>query len=78
MRKAPEIELDVAQQKELMNLAHSNTTEVRLARRAGIVLLAAGGFDNETIGEMLDVGRVQAGCKRGAGAHAMPQVNWRQ
>ena len=61
MRKAPEIELDVAQRDKLMNLAHSNTTEVRLARRAGIVLLAAGGFDNETIGEMLDVGRVQAG-----------------
>jgi transposase len=61
MRKAAAIELDGAQREKLMKLAQSNTTEVRLARRAGIVLLAADEFDNETIGEMLDVGRVQAG-----------------
>jgi len=61
MRKATAIELDDAQRKKLMRLAHSNTTEVRLARRAGIVLLAADGFDNHEIGEMLGVGRVQAG-----------------
>ena len=61
MRKATAIELEGAQREKLLKLAHSNTTEVRLARRAGIVLLAADGFDNETIGEMLDVGRVQVG-----------------
>ena len=33
--------------------------EVRLSRRAGIVLLAADGFDNHDIGEMLGVGWVQ-------------------
>ena len=61
MRKATAIELDKAQREKLLKLAQSGTTEVRLARRAGIVLLAADGFDNETIGEMLDVGRVQVG-----------------
>ena len=61
MRKAKAIELDDAQRKKLVKLAHSNTAQVRLARRAGIVLLAADGLDNHEIGEMLDVGRVQAG-----------------
>ncbi len=61
MRKARAIGLESTQRKKLMKLAHSNTTEVRLARRAGIVLLAADGFDNHEIGEMLGVGRVQAG-----------------
>ena len=61
IRNAPEIELNDALREKLMDLAHSNTAEVRLARRAGIVLLAAGGFDNQTIGELLDAGRVQAG-----------------
>ena len=44
-----------------MRLLRSNTTELRLAQRAGIVLLAADGFDNYDIGEMLGVGRVQVG-----------------
>ena len=61
MRKASAIELDDAQREKLMKLAHSNTTEVRLARRASIVLLAADGLDNYRIGEMLGVGRIQAG-----------------
>ena len=61
MRKASAIELDDAQREKLMKLAHSNTTEVRLARRAGIVLLAADGLDNHRIGEILGVGRIQAG-----------------
>ena len=61
MRKASAIELDEAQREKLMKLAHSNTTEVRLARRASIVLLAADGLDNYRIGEMLGVGRIQAG-----------------
>ena len=61
MRKASAIELDEAQREKLVRLAHSNTTEVRLARRASIVLLAADGLDNHRIGEMLGVGRIQAG-----------------
>ena len=61
MRKASAIELDDAQREKLVKLAHSNTTEVRLARRASIVLLAADGLDNHRIGEMLGVGRIQVG-----------------
>ncbi len=61
MRRAKPIELDETQREKLVKLAHSNTTEVRLARRVGIVLLAADGFDNHEIGEMLGVGRVQVG-----------------
>jgi transposase len=65
MRKARAIELDDGQRAKLVRLAHSNTTEVRLARRASIVLLAADGLDNEKIGEILGVGRIQAGRWRG-------------
>lgn len=61
MRHARAIELDEGQREKLMKLAQSNTAEVRLARRAGIVLLAADGFTNDDIDEMLDVGRVQVG-----------------
>ena len=50
-----------AQRDKLVKLAHSNTTEVRLARRAGIVLLAADGLDNYRISEILGVGRIQVG-----------------
>ncbi len=42
MRQASVIELDDAQRGKLVKLAQSNTTEVRLARRTSIVLLAAG------------------------------------
>ena len=61
MRKAIAIELDDAQREKLVKLAQSNMTEVRLARRAGIVLLAADGLDNHQIGELLGVDRIQAG-----------------
>ena len=61
MRKASVIELDDGQRERLVKLAHSNTTQVRLARRAGIVLLAADGLDNHRISELLGVGRVQVG-----------------
>ena len=44
MRKAIAIELDELQREKLVKLAHSNTTEVRVARRASIVLLAASHF----------------------------------
>ena len=58
MRKASALEPDNTQREKLVKLAHSNTAEVRLARRAGIVPLAADGFDDHDIGEMLGVGRV--------------------
>ena len=61
MRKAQVIELDDAQREKLVKLAQSNTTEVRLARRASIVLLAADDLVNRQIGEILGVGRIQAG-----------------
>ena len=61
MRNASTIELDDAQREKLVKLAQSNTTEVRLARRASTVLLAADGLDNYRIGEMLGVGGIQAG-----------------
>ena len=61
MRVASAIELDEARREELVKLAHSNTTEVRLARRAGIILLAADGLDNRKIAELMGVGRIQVG-----------------
>ena len=66
MRVAPTIVLTVEQKKELTRLSCSNTTSVRLARRAKIVWLASPGYDNAQIAEELDVGRVQVGrwCER--------------
>jgi transposase len=61
MRVASAIELDDAQREKLVKLAHSNTTEVRLARRASIVLLAADGLNNGKIAELVAVGRIQVG-----------------
>jgi len=37
---------------------------VRLARRAGIVLLAADGLDNRMIADLIGVGRIQVGRLR--------------
>lgn len=47
-------------------LSRSNTTSVRLARCAKIVLLASSDYDNTQIAEELNVGRVQVGrwCER--------------
>jgi len=61
MRIAPKIVLTAAEEKALIKLSRSNTTSVRLARRAKIVLLAARGKDNQQIAEELGVGRVQVG-----------------
>jgi hypothetical protein len=61
MRVASAIELDDAQRAALVKQARSNTTEVRLARRASSVLLAADGLDNRQIGERIGVGRIQVG-----------------
>ena len=61
MRIAPKIELTMEQEKQLTKLSRSNTTSVRLARRARIVLMAAAGHDNTQIAKQLGVGRVQVG-----------------
>jgi len=59
MRVAPEILLADDERMVLMNLVRSRLTSVRLEQRAGIVLLAADGFQNRDIALMLSIGRVQ-------------------
>ena len=61
MRVAPTIELTDEERDRLLRVAHSERSEVRLARRAGIVLLCADGLDNMTVGEMLGIDRFQVG-----------------
>ena len=61
MRVASMLELGDAQRDMLVKLAQSNTTEVRLARRASIVLLAADGLNNREIAQIIGVGRIQVG-----------------
>ena len=59
VRVAPSIVLTDEQQSELTRLSRSGRTSVRLALRAGIVLLAAQGLQNNEIVQQLGVGRVQ-------------------
>lgn len=59
VRVAPEIVLSDEERAELMRLAHSRLTSVRLAQRARMVLLAADGLQNKVIGAQLGAGRVQ-------------------
>ena len=61
MRTAAVIELSAQEKQELTRLSKSNTTSVRLARRARMILLAAEGWDNQDIAAHLGVGRVQVG-----------------
>ena len=61
MRVAPEIVLSAIERQRLEKLARSNTSSVRLARRAKMILLAAQGLDNHAIAAQLGVGRVQVG-----------------
>ena len=61
MRVAATIVLTIEERNVLTKLARSNTTSVRLARRAQIVLLAADGVDNTQIAEQMGAGRVQIG-----------------
>ncbi|MEO6563005.1 MAG: helix-turn-helix domain-containing protein, partial [Nitrosospira sp.] len=61
MRTAAEIVLTAAEEKALTRLSRSNTSSVRLARRARIVLLAWHGKDNTQIAVELGVGRIQVG-----------------
>ena len=75
MRVAPEIELTPAQRDRLIVLAGSQAAEVRLVRRASIVLLCADGLDNKTVGEILGVDRIQVGRwrERYGGRHGCHQ-----
>jgi transposase len=69
MRIAPEIILTNQERAELMKLVRSRLTSVRLEQRAGIVLLAADGFQNIDIADMLGIGRVQVARWRLRYAH---------
>lgn len=59
VRVAPEIVLSDEERAELVRLVRSKLTSVRLAQRAGMVLLAADGLQNLQIAEQLGVGRIQ-------------------
>ena len=61
MRTAAEIVLTAEEERVLTRLSRSNTSSVRLARRARIVLLAWQGKDNTQIAAELGIGRIQAG-----------------
>jgi DNA-binding CsgD family transcriptional regulator len=57
MRKARSIVLDADTRRELERLSRSRSESVRLTQRSTIILLAAAGLDNETIGEELGISR---------------------
>ena len=59
MRVAPQIVLTLEERFDLMKLVNSRLTSVRLEQRAGIILLAADGYQKNDIGQMLALGRVQ-------------------
>lgn len=61
MRAATPIVLGDKERAMLTKLAHSQTSPVRLAKRARIVLRAAAGHENIEIARQLRIGRVQAG-----------------
>ena len=67
MRVALEIILTDEERAELMKRVRSRLTSVRLEQRAGIVLLAADGFQNKDIAQMLALGA----CKLRVGDNAM-------
>ena len=60
MRKAIPIVLDDAQRATLEVLKRSRRTSVRLAERASIVLLAAGGLQDKQIAQAMDIPRQKA------------------
>ena len=61
MRVALAIELTQEEEAELLGIAQSKLSSVRLAQRAGIVLLAAQGLQDLQIGQALGVDRITAG-----------------
>jgi transposase len=70
MRVAPEIVLTDDERAQLTSLVRSKLTSVRLAQRARMVLLAAGGMQNRDIAQQVGVGRVQVARWRGRYAQA--------
>jgi transposase len=64
MRMASGVELTEQQRVQLRKWSRSNTVDVKLARRARIVLLAADGLNNRQIAIELDIGRAQVACWR--------------
>ena len=61
MRRAQAIVLDPETRKALEQLTRSRSQPFRLTQRSQIVLLAAGGLDNEAIGTTLRITRQKAG-----------------
>ena len=61
MRVATQIELSEVERNRLIRIADSQRSEVRLVRRVSMVLLCADGLDNQTVGEILGVDRIQVG-----------------
>jgi hypothetical protein len=61
MRVASFIELNTDDRNRLVRIAQSQLSEVRLVRRASIVLLCADGLDNKMVGEILGIDRITVG-----------------
>src|SRR3977135_2951942 len=61
MRKARAIVLDAETREERERISGSRSESVRLVQRSRVVLLAATGWDNETIGAELGITRQKAG-----------------
>ena len=61
MRRAPAIVLDNETREQLEQLVRSRSQPLRLVQRSRIVLLAAGGWDNDAIGAELNITRQKAG-----------------
>jgi transposase len=61
MRKATKIELSAEERDVLQRWAHSRTSQVRLALRARMILLAADGMENKEIALQVGAGRVAVG-----------------
>ena len=75
MRVAATIELSAGERERLVTIAQSRTVSVRLAERAAIVVLAADGIDNTTIGVMLGLDRVVVGRWRNRfAAHGLAAI----
>ena len=68
MRKARVVELSKAQRAGLTNVVRARRTEVRLAERCRVVLLAEQGLSDTAIGHQLAISRQKAARWRGRSA----------
>ncbi|MFO0981088.1 MAG: IS630 family transposase [Planctomycetota bacterium] len=64
MRIAPAIVVTTEQRDQLQNLVRRRSTQVRLVKRARLVLLAADGWQNKEIADELGMTRRSVGCWR--------------